>query len=288
MESRPSTAIRSSRAEPAGALLNPARLMGDLWRHRDLVWQMALREVTSRYRGSILGGLWFLLQPLLMLLVYTFVFSVVFKARWGERVGDSPSGFALALFAGLLVFNLFAECANRSPTCIVGQPNYVKKVVFPLQVVPMALSGAALFYAVVNTALLLLVALAVNGTLPMTAAAFPLVLAPTLMLSLGMAFFLASLGVYLRDIALVVPVLVQILFFTTPVFYPASAVPEPFRSIIQTNPLSPLLDSARRTLLWNQWPEWGPLLLAWLVAVAVLLLGYAWFQKTRRGFADVL
>ncbi len=288
MDSRTSTEIRSSRAEPLGALLNPARFVEDVWRYRDLIWQMARREVTSRYRGSVLGGLWFLLQPLLMLLVYTFVFSVVFKARWGDRVGDSPSGFALALFAGLLVFNLFAECANRSPTCIVSQPNYVKKVVFPLQVVPMALSGAALFYAVVNTGLLLLVALAINRTLPVTALVFPLVLAPTLLLSLGLSFFLASLGVYLRDTALVVPVLVQILFFTTPVFYPETAVPEPFRSIIRANPLSPLLDSARRTLLWNQWPEWGALLVAWLVALVVLLLGYAWFQKTRRGFPDVL
>lgn len=288
MDSRTGIEIRSARAEPLRGLLSPVRLVSDVWKYRDLVWQMARREVTSRYRGSVLGGLWFLLQPLLMLLVYTFVFSVVFKARWGERVGDSPSGFALALFAGLLVFNLFAECANRSPTCIVGQPNYVKKVVFPLQVVPMALSGSALFYAVVNMGLLLVVSLAINRTLPVTVTAFPLVLVPTLMLSLGVAFVLASLGVYLRDTALVVPVLVQILFFTTPVFYPETAVPEPFRSIIRANPLSPLLDSARRTLLWNQWPEWGGLLVAWIVALVVLQLGYTWFQKTRRGFPDVL
>ena len=256
--------------------------------HRELILQMAKREVIGRYRGSILGLVWSLFNPVLMLTVYTFVFSVVFKMRWGQGVGDSKAEFAYILFAGLIVYNLFSEVVNRAPTLLTGNANYVKKVVFPLEIFPWPVILGALFHTAVNVVVLLGFYLLINHGLPWTVVLFPLVIAPLLLLLAGFSWFLAATGVFVRDIGYVVTILTTILMFLSPIFYPISAVPEAHRSLLQLNPLAFIIAESRKVLLWGQMPDWVGLAIYSGVSLLVAWLGLIWFQKTRRGFADVL
>jgi lipopolysaccharide transport system permease protein len=216
--------------KPFRHYLNPVRAVRDLWTHRYLVQQFAVRDVTARYKGARLGLLWSILNPLLMLGIYTFVFSVVFQARWGVLQSGSKAEFALTMFCGLIIFNLFAECANRAPSLIISHAGYVKKIVFPLEILPAAVAASALVFALISTGILLVAVPLFFGTFSATLFFFPLVIFPLLLLSLGVGWFLASLGVYLRDIGHIVTVLVQILMFVTPIFYPISSVPDGHRS----------------------------------------------------------
>lgn len=270
------------------SFLNPVALVRDLLQHRDLTWQLAVRDFRSRYQGTVLGLLWSLVQPLLMLAVYTFVFSTIFKARWGTGASTNQFEFALTLFCGLLVFNIFAESVNQAPGVILGNANYVKKVVFPLQVLPVAAVITSFLYALINLVVLSVGILLFLRTYCVTALALPLCFLPVLALSLGASWFLSSLGVFFRDIGQITAVVTQILFFLTPLFYPESLVPENFRRLLRLNPLTTLVDTARRCLLWNQWPEplWFGLIT--LGCFVFALVGYAWFMKSRKGFADVM
>jgi lipopolysaccharide transport system permease protein len=248
---------------------------------------MVRRDVLGRYRGSIMGLAWSFFNPLLMLAVYTFVFSVVFKARWNPE-SESRTEFALVLFAGLLVFNVFSECLNRSPGLILSNVNYVKKVVFPLEILPWVALGSALFHMLVSLAVWLLFYLVVLGLPPLTLILFPLVLAPLVLLTMGLSWFLASLGVYLRDIAQVIGVVTTTLLFLSPIFYPLSALPEDYRLPLQLNPVALAIEQTRNVLIFGMPPQWGVFALYLAATALVALLGFAWFQKTRRGFADVL
>lgn len=259
-----------------------------LWGTRNLIWQMVKREVVGRYRGSLLGVLWSFLNPIFMLAVYTFVFGVVFRARWGGGEIANKADFAIVLFAGLIIYNFFAEMVNRAPGLVVGNANYVKKVVFPLEILPLVTAGSALFHTVVSIGVLLLFQLLSGHGLSATAWLFPVVLAPLVVLCIGLAWILASLGVFLRDIAQVIGLLVTAMFFLSPIVYPASALPESARMLLLANPLVFIIEQGRAVLIWGQWPNWAGLLLYALVSGVVALAGYAWFQKTRSAFADVL
>jgi lipopolysaccharide transport system permease protein len=251
--------------------------------------QLVRREVLARYRGSVFGVLWSFLTPLLLLAIYTFVFGVVFQARWpGLRTEGGLGEFALVLFCGLIVLNLFAECVSRAPGLVVGSPTYVKRVVFPLEVLPVVTLGSALVTAGASLAVLLAVRVAVEGALPWTVLLAPLVLAPVLLLTLGAAWFLASLGVFVRDVNYLVLLLVQVLVFVTPIFYPLEAVPEGLRPVLALNPLHPVVDDLRRVVLWGRLPDWPRLALSFAVGGAATMLGHAWFMRTRRAFADVI
>ncbi len=208
---------------------HPATLVAmfkSLWRNRQLVWQMTRREVVGRYRGSLIGLAWSFLNPLLMLVVYTFVFSVIFKARWGGDVNETKTDFAIILFAGMIVFGLFSEIINRAPGLIVSNVNFVKKVVFPLEILPWVTLGSVLFHSFVSLIVLLLVQLTLKFFLPWTVLLFPLVLLPLIFASMGAAWFLASIGVYVRDIGQVMGVFTTVLMFLSAVFYPVSSLPE--------------------------------------------------------------
>jgi lipopolysaccharide transport system permease protein len=262
-----------------------------IWRHRQLLVQMTKREVAGRYRGSALGLAWSFLNPLLMLTVYTFVFSVVFKARWGTPGSGQEGGralFAVVLFAGMIVHGLFAEVLNRSPALIVGNVNFVKKVVFPLEILPVIAMGAALFHSFVSLIVLLLVYMILHGAPPWTAIFAPVVIFPLVIFTLGIGWFLASLGVFVRDVGQTTGIITTIMMFLSPVFFPISSLPEAFRPWIMLNPLTFIIEQMRAVLIWGQLPDW-PLLGAYaLVALFFAWLGFAWFQKTRKGFADVL
>jgi len=257
------------------------------WRHRQLIYSLTKREVIGRYRGSVLGLFWSFFNPVFMLAVYTFVFSVIFKARW-VQMEESKAEFALVLFAGLLIFNLFAECISRAPTLILTNVNYVKKVVFPLEVLPWVVFGAALFHAFVSLVVWLIFSLLVVGLPPATGLLFPLILFPLAGLIMGFSWVLASLGVYLRDIAHVVGILVTMMMFLTPIFYPISAIPEKYHLLIYSNPLAFIVEQGRDLLIFGHMFDWLNLGLMTLFSLFVAWLGFVWFQKTRKGFADVL
>lgn len=259
-----------------------------LLRHRELILQMTKREVVGRYKGSAMGLAWSVFNPVFMLVVYTFVFSEIFKLRWGGVGDDSKTLFAVVLFVGLIMLNLFSEVLNRAPGLIISNVSYVKKVVFPIEILPVIAMGAALFHSLISLGVLLAAFALFNGYLHWTAVFTPLVLLPLVILSTGFAWVLASLGVFLRDVGQTIALITTLLMFLSPVFYPVTAVPERFRPFIMANPLTFIIEQAREVLIWGHLPNWSGLGIYTLAAAAIAWAGYAWFQKTRKGFADVL
>lgn len=265
----------------------PKEIVASFWRNRRLIFNLIKREVVGRYRGSALGLLWSFFNPVFMLAVYTFVFSVVFKARWSGG-NESKSEFALVLFAGMIVFNLFAECFTRAPTLVLSNSNYVKKVVFPLEILPWVTVGSALFHACVSASVWLLFYFVTAGWPHPTALLLPIVLFPLVWLILGLAWFLASLGVYLRDVGQLVGIFTTVLMFLSPIFYPITALPTKYQSLLALNPLAPAISQTRDILYWGVVPSLNGYLIYLFACFVVAALGFAWFQKTRKGFADVI
>lgn len=265
-------------------VLNPFRILSDIWPHRYLLGQLIKRDVLLRYRGAMFGVLWIFLSPLFMLAIFAFVFGQVFQARWPQQ--DSGLPFWLLLYGGLIIFNIFAETVSRAPTSVRGYPSFVKKIVFPLHILPLVPLGAALVHGTFNF-LILLAALAWTGDLHVRIALFPVVLLPVLLLALGLSWFMAAWGVFIKDMTQIVPIFVQVMLFLSPVFYPVSAVPEALRPLYRYNPFGTVVETSR-ALLGGQAIDWG----AWGVTLAcglgVLLLGYAFFQHSREEFADAL
>lgn len=267
--------------------ISPQEAVSSFWRNRGLIAALVKREVIGRYRGSVIGILWSFLQPVFMLAIYTFVFSVVFKARWSVQ-SDSKAEFALVLFAGLLVYNLFAECVTKAPSLIVSNVNYVKKVIFPLEILPWVVVGSALFHAVIGLLVWLLAYGILIGWPQPTALLTLFVLVPLVLFIVGLVWILASLGVYLRDVAQFIGVIATTLLFLSPVFYPATALPEEYRYILFLNPLTPAIEQIRNVLFWGYGLDMPLLFVCFVAALVIAWLGFAWFQKTRKGFADVL
>jgi len=264
-------------------------LAHSLWRNRSLIVQMIKRDVIGRYKGSVMGLTWSFFNPIIMLTVYTIVFSQVFKARWGNVGGnESKTQFAMVLFVGMIVHGLFSEVLNRAPGLILGNVNFVKKVVFPLEILPVISLGTALFHSLISLIVLLAAFILFNGYVHWTSLLAPLVLLPLLVATIGFAWMLASLGVFIRDVGQTIGIIMTIIMFLSPVFYPMTAVPEAYRPLIMANPLTFIIEQAREVLIWGHLPNWGGLAVYLLVAMGVTWLGFAWFQKTRKGFADVL
>jgi lipopolysaccharide transport system permease protein len=285
----PSTARRLAEA------LNPLSQVRELWIHRHLIGQFTRREIEGRYRGSFLGILWSLVTPLLMLGVFTFVYGMVFKARWPSAAGtgtgagdDGLAAYAVALFAGQIAFQLFAEPVRNAPMLVVGNPNYVKRVVFPLPILVVAQVGATLYHFLISLAICVAVAWWVHGSVPLTILALPVLALPLVLMGLGVAWFVSSLGVFFRDIGPLIAIVLQVLFFATPVVYPVSALPKEYAIVLQMNPLTPAIELVRCCVINDPLPD--PATFAWAMGGALLcaLLGGAWFRLTCKGFADVL
>lgn len=266
---------------------SPRELGVSLWRNRSLIVASVKREVLGRYRGSIMGILWSFFNPLFMLAIYTLVFSVVFQARWGGGTG-SKAEFALLLFAGLMMFNLFAECINRAPSLILSNVNYVKKVLFPLEILPVVALISAMFHMLISIGVWFLAYVLFFGVPHATGLLLPLIVMPFLMFILGLSWALASLGVYLRDVSQIIGVVTSVLMFLSPIFYPVSAFPEKYRHLLYLNPLTPVVEMTRDVLYLGKIPDLVVLSVYWLTTAVIACLGFAWFQKTRKGFADVL
>ena len=264
------------------------QLVKSMTANRALIVQLARRDILGRYRGSALGVLWSLINPILMLAVYTLVFSVVFRNRWPGSPSDRPLEFAIVLFAGLIVFGVFGECLQRAPGLIVSQPNFVKKVVFPLEIMSAVVLVAALFHAAISFLVLLVLIGASHGALAWTAILEPLILFPLACLCLGFSWFFAALGVYVRDVGQVISVGLSALMFLSPLFFPSSALPAALRWLTMVNPLAFPIESSRDLLIFGRVPDLGFLAAYTGVCLIVLWAGFAWFQKSRSGFADVI
>ncbi|MSR00473.1 MAG: ABC transporter permease [Gammaproteobacteria bacterium] len=277
-----STTINPHAAQPTSL----TSLAKSLWRNRQLIVQMTRREVVGRYKGSAMGLAWSFFNPLFMLVVYTFVFSMIFKSRWGGD--ESRTLFAVVLFVGMIVIGLFSEVLNRAPSLILSNVNYVKKVVFPIEILPVIAMGAALFHSLISLGVLLVAFILFNGYLHWTVIFTPLVLLPLVIVTLGISWMLAAIGVFLRDVGQTIGIITTVLMFLSPVFYPVTAVPERFRPFIMANPLTFMIEQAREVLVWGHTPNWIGLGIYIIAAIVIAWAGYALFQKMRKGFADVL
>lgn len=258
-----------------------------LVRHFELIVQMARRDIASRYRGSFMGLFWSFVNPLMMLLIYTFVFGVIFKARWNTQV-SGHFAFALILFSGLNISTLFSECANRAATLIIENTNFVKRVVFPLETLSWSVLAAALFHLLISTAALLVIAVFVNGRIPWTIVLFPIVIACFVPFVVGTIWLLASFGVFLRDLKQVIAIITTALMFLAPILYPMTMLPERFRDLLYLNPLTVIALASQDVLIWGAPPHWGHLGIYTLISCLFAWLSFVWFEKTRKGFADVL
>jgi lipopolysaccharide transport system permease protein len=261
---------------------NWTRLLNKQYRY--LLTQLVKRDVLLRYRGAYFGLLWVFFSPLIMLAIYAVVFGYVFQARWPNQYQEIP--FALLLFAGLIPFNLFAEAVNRAPMAVRSQPNYVKKIIFPVELLPMVPLGAASVQAIVSF-LILMLALGWIDSLNTSLILYPVILLPVLLLALGVSWFLASWGVFIKDVAQVVPVLVQMLFFLSPVLYSSSMVPELLSPVFVINPLTPVIE-ASRALIVGHAVDWRAWMCSLGFGIGVAWVGYIQFRHQCDEFADVL
>ncbi|ULL20095.1 ABC transporter permease [Paenibacillus sp. H1-7] len=257
-------------------------------KHRELVLQFIKRELITKYKGSFLGRFWSVITPLMMLTIYTYVFSVIFKGKWDFAVTNSKQEFAITLFCGMLVYSVFSECVTKAPTLITSNPNYVKKVVFPLEILPVSLLGSAIVNFLIGLCILLVGKIIFLGGISWTLLYLPLVLLPLILLSLGLAYIFSSLGVFLRDLEHSINIIVQALYMLTPIFYPVTAVPAELRGILYINPMTGIVENVRNVVVWGIQPNFANLGIQMIVSLIILFVGYWWFLRTRKGFADVL
>ncbi len=253
---------------------------------RELIFSLAKRDLLTRYKGSALGVVWAIITPIVMIAIFTFIFAGVFGARF--NASSSHWDYALYLFCGLVPWTMFQETLQQSATTIVSHANLVKRVVFPLETLPVAQTFSALGNQLFATVALLLGILLIQHQLPLTVVWFPVVLIPQLLLTIGAAWLLAALGVFLRDIVQGVSLVLMAWMYLTPIIYPESIVPERFRWFINLNPFTSLIRSYRRIFLENQPPDWRGLGYFAIIAVVVFIFGYWWFARTRKNFADVI
>ena len=265
-------------------VLNPVRIFSDIWRHRYLLGQLIARDVLLRYRGALFGVLWVFLSPLVMLVIFAFIFGQVFQARLSPQHSGPP--FWLLLYSGLIVFNVFAETVSRAPISVRGFPSFVKKIIFPVHILPGVPLGAALVHATFNF-LILLGALIWTGNLHGQIVLYPILMFPVLLLALGFSWFFAAWGVFIKDMSQIVPMFVQMLMFLSPVFYPASAVPTALRPYYQYNPLGTVIE-ATRAVVTGQPVEWSAWFVTLFFCLMVSISGFAFFQHSREEFADAL
>ena len=268
--------------------ISPLQLWRSLSQHRHLILQMSKREIIGRYKGSMLGVLWSFLAPLAMLLIFTFVFGEIFGAKWPGMENSGGLDFAAALFVGLVLYTFFSECLSRAPSLVISNVNYVKKVVFPLEILAVIALLAALFHLLTAYVILVLLILFSGWTLSWPILLLPLILLPFMLMALGFTWWLSALGVYLRDIAQVIGPIMIAMLFLSPVFYSLDSVPQKLLWIYHLNPLTFVIEEARNLLLYANTPNWAGLALYSAISLPVFFLGYAFFQKTRKGFADVL
>ncbi|WP_028770279.1 ABC transporter permease [Silanimonas lenta] len=254
----------------------------------DLFRALALRDIRKRYTETLLGASWGLLVPLVMLAIYTIIFSEIFKAKWGGLEVAAKTDYAVILFVGLIIYGIFAESVARAPSLIVSQPNLVTKVVFPLRLLPMVAVSTSLYSALVSLVPLLVFLAFSSFGLHLEALLAPLLLIPTIAFVLGFTFLFASLGVFLRDVDQFAALFARVMQYLTPVLYPSEIFPEPIRSVMRASPLAVQVEQLRDLIVFGKLPDWSDFGVSAVISFLVFLAGYWWFQRTRRAFADVI
>ena len=252
-----------------------------------LVLVLTRREIEQRYKGSFGGLAWYVVQTLLAVAIYSFVFGTIFSARWAEQ-GREPTSFTMALFLGLLFFNIFSECISRAPLLMISNANYVKKIVFPLEILPLVTLGAAFFNVLIGIVVFFIAAALMKVPVYLASLFLPIIVFPFAFMVLGIMWFLASLGTYLRDIGHAVGLAVMLAMFLSPLFYPSEVLPAELRPVMAFNPLTFPMETARNAVLFGVIPDPVHSAAYAAIALAVMAMGYSWFMATRRGFADVL
>ena len=265
------------------------KIWSPLWhlpRRGELIFSLAKRDLLTRYKGSVLGIVWAIVTPVVTIAIFTFIFAGIFGARFGGS--NSHWDYALYLFCGLVPWNMFQETLQQSATTITGHANLVKRVVFPLETLPVAQALSALGNQLFATVALLFAIVLIQHQLPLTVLWLPVVLIPQLLLTVGAAWLLASLGVFLRDIVPGVSLVLMAWMYLTPIIYPESVVPEKFRWLISINPFTALIRTYRRIFLEGQSPDWAGLGFFAIIGFVMFVFGYWWFARTRKNFADVI
>lgn len=265
---------------------HPAQMFLMLRRHQHLILQLIKRDILSKYRGSFVGLLWLILAPLLMLSLYTLVFSVFMRVHWSGVTNNLM--YSLLIYVGLIIFNFFAECISRSTSMIVCNENFVKKVVFPVEIYPWVIVGTALFHAIVNTCILMVFCFFILGEVNITILLLPVLFLPLVLFTLGVSWFLCSAGVYVRDITHAMTFILQVVMYLSPVFYSISMLPELFQKILLLNPLAFIIEQTRNIVIFGKLPQWQHLGVFFMVSICIAYVGFWGFQKTKDGFADVL
>jgi len=267
--------------------LNPWRIVETIWRQRQLLRQLTNRAVQQRFRGSVLGLLWAILNPVFMLLIYTYVFGIILNVRWNGEGGHFF--FAMNLYCGLIVYGIFSESVGTASGQVISNPSYVKKIVFPLELLPLASMGAAVIFNLFSVAILLFCTQFFMHPLTIHLAALPIVWLPLFLFTAGWSWIVAALGVFLRDIGQLIVIILQVVFYLCPIVYPLRRVPEAMQKwYLWVNPLAVSVEESRRVLLQQSWPVWGWLPVNYVVCLLVFIFGYYAFMKTKRGFADVI
>lgn len=265
---------------------NKSALMS-VWLNRDLILALTKREIIGRYKGSFLGVVWSLFNPIFMLFVYTFVFSFLFKSSWND-VADSKKMYAIILFVGIIVFNMFSECVSKSPDLIVGNANLVKKIKFPLEILPLVNLLASLYHALVCFTVWLVASLIIFQKINTTALWLPLLLAPYALYLLALSWVISAAGVYVRDITQLVGVFISASMFLSPIFYPISMIPKNYESLMYLNPITFCVEGVRNALVFSKEPQLISLVIYWIIAIFVATLSLNYFKCKKDGFADVI
>lgn len=258
-----------------------------LYKNNYLLRQLVKKDIKQRYQGSVLGMLWSFIVPVLMLVIYTFVFSVIFQAKWDINTDDKYQ-FALVLFCGLSAFNMFSEVLNRSTMLIASNANYVKKVIFPLEILPVMVTCSALFNCVISFGILIVAKFVIYRNVSPTLYMIFLAMIPLIILSVGVGLLVSALSVYLKDIGNFVSVFVTILMYVSPVFFPLASVPESFRKVCEINPMTYIIENFRNVVFYGTSLNWKFFGISCLASVIIYLLGKAVFMRAKEGFADVL
>lgn len=267
-----------------GFLTGPFDALGE---YRHLTFELTRREILGRYRGANFGLLWSLIGPLMMLVVYTVAFGTIFGSRWNQASGDTAA-FGMVLFLGILTHGFVAECLIRAPRLMIENANYVKRVVFPLQVLGWTTALSALFHMAMNVLVFAVLNAVLFGKFSSYIVLVPVVVLPLLLIAVAACWVFASLGVYLRDISQAMPVIVTAMLFLSSAIVPVDSLSPAYQRIFHLNPLTFFIDQIREVALWGRLPDWPGLALAMAIALVALYLAHAWFRFTSKGFADVL
>jgi len=281
--------ISSEHGRSLFSYMHPVRFVASLWRCRELLIQFSKREISSRYKGSVLGIFWAFAQPIMMLAIYTFVFGVIFRSRWPRSGGDGGiMSYALVIFCGIACFNLINECVGRAPSLIKDNINLVKKVIFPLETLPLSVLGASLYHGAIIFLILAAANAVVNFSFHYTIIALPLILLPMVFMIMGLSWLVAGLGVVMTDMQPMITLFNTVWFFLTPVFYSIDSIPAAIKPFMMLNPMAFIVDSVRRVILWGEWPQWHLLGIWLLVSFFMMLAGYALFMWGKENFADLV